>query len=149
MPVTWLQADVIGVAPTEDLLSELAVCGTYGFGMLLASTSYLGFTAVPLILAVKGFLSGSSITVCLRRGAQELLSAMLQILLPGLFLLPALFLLGEFSIQRSERLLALRWSDQPLPPEDNSVQILAAAAILLLLTAASKTYVIPAILKWL
>ncbi len=117
--------------------------------MLIASTSYLGFAMVPLILAVKGFLSGCSITVCLRGGAADLLPAVLQILLPGLFLLPALFLLGEFSMGRSARLFALRWSDQPLPPEDNEARHLALAAILLLMTAAVRTYGIPAMWNWL
>lgn len=149
MPITWLQSGLVGVAPGEDLFAELANCGTYGFWMLLLSTSYLGFALVPLILAVKGFLSGCSITVCLRGGTGEFLPALMQILLPGLFLLPALFLLGAFSIRRSARLLAFRWSDQPLPPEDSEVRNLATAAILLLLTAAAKTYVIPAILNWL
>lgn len=149
MPVTWLQADLPGVAQTGDLLTELAVCGTYGFWMLLMSTSYLGFAAVPLILAVKGFLSSSSITVCLRAVPADLFRSLLQILLPGMFLLPALFLLGAFSMRRSVRLLSLRWGDQPLPPENSDLRTLAAAAILLLLTAAVKIYVIPAMLDWL
>lgn len=149
LPVTWLQADLMGVAPSEDLLAELAICGTYGFGMLLASTSYLGFALVPLILAVKGFLSGCSITVCLRSAAEDWLPVLLQILLPGLFLLPALFLLGEFSMGRSARLFALRWSDQPVPSDENEVRRLAAAAILLLMSAGVRTYGIPAIWNWL
>ena len=145
MPVTWAQAGLVGVTSATDLATELADCGTYGFGMLLLSTSYLGFALVPMVLAVKGFLSGSVITVCLRGGTANWLTALLQIGLPGLLLLPALFLLGEVSMRRSVRLLALRRNAQPLPPEGNEVRTLAAAAILLLLTAAVKTYVIPAI----
>ncbi len=117
--------------------------------MLLLSTSYLGFALVPLVLAVKGFLAGSSITACLRGGTMDWIPVLLQIGLPGLLLLPALFLLGEYSMRRSARLLAMRWSDQPLPPEESHVQPLAAAAVLLLLAASVKTYVIPAILNWL
>lgn len=150
LPVTWLQAGVIGVAPTMDLLTELARYGTYGFGMLLLSTSYLGLMLVPMVLAVKGFLAGSSITVCLRGGEMiDWLSALLQVGLPGLVLLPALFLLGERSMRSSARLMALRFRDQPMPPQERDLHSLAAAGILLLLSAAIKVYVIPILLNWI
>ncbi len=150
LPVTWMDAGLYGVATENDLLSALTRCGTYGFGMLLLSTSYLGFVLVPLILSFKGFLTGSAITVCLRGDAADAWATILiQIGLPGLLLLPALLLLGALSMRRSARLMALRWSEQPLPPQESDSRPLALAAILLLLTAAVKTYVIPAIWNWL
>ena len=150
LPVTWLDAGLYGVTTDSDLLAALTRCGTYGFVLLLLSTSYLGFVLVPLILACKGFLTGSAITVCLRGDSADAWATILiQIGLPGLLLLPALLLLGALSMRRSVRLMSMRWSEQPLPPGESDSRPLAAAAILLLLTAAMKTYVIPAIWNWL
>lgn len=133
----------------SDLLSTLCGYGAYGFGMLLLSTSYLGFLLIPGVLSAKGFLSGSVFTVCLRGGAAHgLIQAITELLLPGVFLLPALLILGQLCMGWSVRLFRCR-SGEALPPGPGSSRALGMALILLLLASAMKTYAVPYLLELL
>ena len=49
-----------------ELISILCGYGAYGFGCLILSTTYVGFLLMPLVLAVKGFLSGCVFAAYLR-----------------------------------------------------------------------------------
>ena len=131
------------VDKTTDFLSVLCGYGTYGLGMLLMATSYLGFFLIPGVLAVKGFLSGSVFTACLQSGtAHGLYQACIELMLPGVFLLPALLILGQLCMRWSVRLFRCR-AGQTLPPDASGSRALGAVMILLLLASAAKIYIVP------
>lgn len=131
---------------SADLLTALCSNGSYGFLLLLLATSYLGFFFVPGILSVKGFFSGSVFTAMLRSAEESAYyRAAAELLLPGVFLLPALLLLGQISMRASVRLFRCR-AGEALPPGRPVSRPLAAVLILMLLASAMKTYAVPYLL---
>lgn len=131
-----------------DLLSSFCGYSIYGFGMILLATSYLGFLMIPLMLAAKGFLSGCVFTAGIREAsAGGLYCAIAELMIPGVFLLPALLILGRLCMGWSVRLLQYRSGDTVPPPETSGTAPLGVALILLLLASAAKTYVVPFILN--
>ena len=98
-----------GGALYGGLLPELCISCAYGFAFLLLSTSYLGFLLIPVVFGVKGFLSACTAAAFLRSGcAHAFALSCVAVGLPGLFLVPALFLLGVLCAQMSVRLLEQR-----------------------------------------
>lgn len=131
------------VDKTPDLFSALCGYGTYGAGMLLLSSSFLGFFLIPGVLAVRGFLSGIVFTACLRsKVPHALYRACAELLAPGLFLLPALLILGQICMRWSVRLYRCR-RGETLAPDAVSPRELGAVFILLLLASVVKSYVVP------
>ena len=129
-----------------DLLSALCSYGTYGFVMLLLSSSYLGFLLMPSVLFGKGFLTGSYFTVCLRGTAEDRVFLAAAELLPDLFLFPALLVLGQLCMCWSVRLFRCR-AGETLPPAAPSAGPLALVLIMLLFAAAVKAYAVPYLLS--
>ena len=131
---------------SEDLLTAFCNNGSYGFMLLLLATSYLGFIFVPGILSVKGFFSGAVFTAMLRSADDAAFyRAAAELLLPGVFLLPALLLLGQICMRASVRLFRCR-SGEALPPAPPISRSLAAVLILFLMASAMKTYAVPYLL---
>ena len=130
-----------------DLLTAFCGYGAYGFGMLMLATSYLGFLLIPGVLSVKGFLSGCVFTAGMRgdfgagfyRAAAELLT-------PGVFLLPALLVLGKLCMVWSSRLLRCRLGET-VPPGQSCSAPLGLVLVCLLLASAAKCYVVPFMLN--
>ena len=131
----------------EDLLTALCSNGSYGFMLLLLATSYLGFFFVPGILSVKGFFSGCVFTAMLRSTEEYAYDrAAAELLLPGVFVLPALILLGQISMRASVRLFRCR-AGETLPPGPPISGPLAVGLVLMLLASAMKTFAVPFLLR--
>ena len=133
-----------------ELISILCGYGAYGFGCLILSTTYVGFLLMPLVLAVKGFLSGCVFAAYLRAAAPHAFArAAIEICLPGVFLLPALLLLGALCMQLSYRLLCHYRGTTPSGPPENHSRTLSVVLILMLLAAALESYAVPYLTQWM
>lgn len=133
---------------SSGFLSVFGNFGFYGLLFLVLSTTYLGFLLIPWILGVKGFLTGTFLLSFLRSGQQNAyLMAGISICLPGVFVLPALLLLGDLCMRLSFRLLCRLRGAPEDHSSDTNQRALAAIAILFLLAAAIESYAVPALLK--
>lgn len=124
-------------------------CGyaAYGLCMLFLATSYYGFFLIPGFFSVKGFLSASVFTACFRgKNMDGLGMAILELFLPGVFLLPALLILGQCCIDGSVRLFRCR-SGEYIPPNSSSTRAIGVAFVFLMMASAIKVYVVPFILN--
>ena len=95
--------------PAPGLFTVFCGCASYGLGMLFLATSYLGFLFVPVVFSLKGFLSASVFTVCICSDLPHGLEhACAELILPGVFLLPAMLILGQRCMHWSVRLFRCR-----------------------------------------
>ena len=147
--VEWMHSyvpDLVAQRPA-GLFTIFCGCTAYGLGMLFLATSYLGFFLIPGIFSVKGFLSASVFTACFRgdlpNGFQL---ACLELFLPGVFLLPAMLILGQCCMRWSVRLLRCRTGEY-ITPDPSSSRVIGAALILFLMASAVKTYLVPYVLN--
>jgi len=126
------------------LLPELCVSCAYGFAFLLLSTSYLGFLLIPAVFGIKGFLSACTAAAFLNSGCDHAFClSCVAVGLPGIFLVPALFLLGTLCAQMSVRLLEQR-RGLPVPvSSERYSRELALVFCLLLAAAAAACYAVP------
>ena len=107
--LSFLSSSGAGGTLYGGLLPELCVSCAYGFAFLLLSTSYLGFLLIPAVFGVKGFLSACTAAAFLNSGCDHAFwLSCVAVGLPGIFLVPALFLLGMLCAQMSVRLLEQR-----------------------------------------
>ena len=144
--MTMIYADSVDTSAT-DLLSVFCGYCSFVFGMILLSTSYLGFLLIPGVFSVKGFLSGCVFTAAVREmSASAIYRAVAELLIPGAFLLPALLVVGQLCLRWSVRLLRCR-SGETLSPGPAATAPLGLSFTLLLLASATKTYVVPFILN--
>jgi len=126
------------------LLPELCVSCAYGFAFLLLSTSYLGFLLIPVVFGIKGFLSACTAAAFLRSGcAHAFALSCVAVGLPGVFLVPALFLLGVLCAQMSVRLLEQRRGLPSPAAMERCSRELALVFCLLLAAAATASYAVP------
>ena len=125
-------------------LPELCVSCAYGFAFLLLSTSYLGFLLIPAVFGIKGFLSACTAAAFLNSGCDHAFwLSCVAVGLPGIFLVPALFLLGTLCAQMSVRLLEQR-RGLPVPvSSERYSRELALVFCLLLAAAAAACYAVP------
>ena len=137
--------------PSADGVGFLSVFGSYGiYGLLflLLTTTYLGFLLVPFVVALKGFVSGTIFLAFLQSEVPHaFLLAGISVCLPGIFVLPALFLLGRLYMQLSFRLLCRMRGDTSYGVEERQERVLAAVFVLLLAAALTESYAVPALLK--
>ena len=107
--LSFLSSSGAGGTLYGGLLPELCVSCAYGFAFLLLSTSYLGFLLIPAVFGIKGFLSACTAAAFLNSGCDHAFwLSCVAVGLPGIFLVPALFLLGTLCAQMSVRLLEQR-----------------------------------------
>ena len=107
--LSFLSSSGAGGTLYGGLLPELCVSCAYGFAFLLLSTSYLGFLLIPAVFGIKGFLSACTAAAFLNSGCDHAFClSCVAVGLPGIFLVPALFLLGTLCAQMSVRLLEQR-----------------------------------------
>ena len=141
--LSFLQSGT-GGALYGGLLPELCISCAYGFAFLLLSTSYLGFLLIPVVFGVKGFLSACTAAAFLRSGcAHAFALSCVAVGLPGVFLVPALFLLGVLCAQMSVRLMEQR-RGLPFPAAtERCSRELALVFCLLLAAAATASYAVP------
>lgn len=129
--------------------SFLSVFGSYGFYgvlFLLLSTTYIGFLFVPAVLALKGFFTGAMYLAFVQSGAPNaFLLAGISLCLPGIFVLPALLLLGNMCMALSFQLLCRMRGAQIGAVGNRYDRGLAAAFVLLLAAALLETYVLPSV----
>lgn len=126
------------------LLPELCVSCAYGFAFLLLSTSYLGFLLIPAVFGLKGFLSACTAAAFLNSGCDHAFwLSCIAVGLPGIFLVPALFLLGMLCAQMSARLLEQRRGLPAPVPSERCSRELALVFCLLLAAAAAACYAVP------
>ena len=126
------------------LLPELCISCAYGFAFLLLSTSYLGFLLIPVVFGVKGFLSACTAAAFLRSGcAHAFALSCVAVGLPGVFLVPALFLLGVLCAQMSVRLMEQRRGLPSPAATERCSRELALVFCLLLAAAATASYAVP------
>ena len=111
---------------------------------MLLSTSYLGFLLIPAVFGVKGFLSACTAAAFLNSGCDHAFwLSCVAVGLPGIFLVPALFLLGMLCAQMSVRLLEQR-RGLPVPvTSERYSRELALVFCLLLAAAAAACYAVP------
>lgn len=141
--LSFLQSGT-GGALYGGLLPELCVSCAYGFAFLLLSTSYLGFLLIPVVFGVKGFLSACTAVAFLRSGcAHAFALSCIAVGLPGVFLVPALFLLGVLCAQMSVRLLEQRRGLPSPAATERCSRELALVFCLLLAAAATASYAVP------
>ena len=133
--LSFLSSSGAGGTLYGGLLPELCVSCAYGFAFLLLSTSYLGFLLIPAACTAAAFLnSGCDHAFCL---------SCVAVGLPGIFLVPALFLLGTLCAQMSVRLLEQR-RGLPVPvSSERYSRELALVFCLLLAAAAAACYAVP------
>ena len=146
--VEWMRSYASGlVAQRPDgLFTIFCGCAAYGLGMLFLATSYLGFFLIPGVFSVKGFLSSSVFTACFRGNLPNGFQlACLELFLPGVFLLPAMLILGQCCMRWSVRLLRCRLGEF-IPPDPSSSRAIGAALVLFLMASAVKAYLVPYIL---
>ena len=141
--LSFLQSGT-GGALYGGLLPELCISCAYGFAFLLLSTSYLGFLLIPVVFGVKGFLSACTAAAFLNSGCDHAFwLSCVAVGLPGIFLVPALFLLGTLCAQMSVRLLEQR-RGLPVPvSSERYSRELALVFCLLLAAAAAACYAVP------
>ena len=146
--VNWmlnLSPDLV-VDQDSGLFTVFCSCSVYFLGMLFLATSYFGFLLIPGVFSVKGFLSASVFTACIRGGAAHGLEQACAVLfLPGFFLIPAMLILGQTCMHWSVRLLRCR-AGELIPPDPSASHSLGLALILLLMASAVKCYAVPYIL---
>lgn len=141
--LSFLQSGT-GGALYGGLLPELCVSCAYGFAFLLLSTSYLGFLLIPVVFGVKGFLSACTAAAFLRSGcAHAFALSCVAVGLPGVFLVPALFLLGVLCAQMSVRLMEQRRGLPSPAATERCSRELALVFCLLLAAAATASYAVP------
>lgn len=141
--LSFLQSGT-GGALYGGLLPELCISCAYGFAFLLLSTSYLGFLLIPVVFGVKGFLSACTAAAFLRSGcAHAFALSCVAVGLPGLFLVPALFLLGVLCAQMSVRLMEQRRGLPSPAATERCSRELALVFCLLLAAAATASYAVP------
>lgn len=141
--LSFLQSGT-GGALYGGLLPELCISCAYGFAFLLLSTSYLGFLLIPVVFGVKGFLSACTAAAFLRSGcAHAFALSCVAVGLPGLFLVPALFLLGVLCAQMSVRLMEQRCGLPSPAATERCSRELALVFCLLLAAAATASYAVP------
>lgn len=141
--LSFLQSGT-GGALYGGLLPELCISCAYGFAFLLLSTSYLGFLLIPVVFGVKGFLSACTAAAFLRSGcAHAFALSCVAVGLPGVFLVPALFLLGVLCAQMSVRLLEQRRGLPSPAATERCSRELALVFCLLLAAAATASYAVP------
>ena len=141
--LSFLQSGT-GGALYGALLPELCISCAYGFAFLLLSTSYLGFLLIPVVFGVKGFLSACTAAAFLRSGcAHAFALSCVAVGLPGVFLVPALFLLGVLCAQMSVRLLEQRRGLPSPAATERCSRELALVFCLLLAAAATASYAVP------
>ena len=125
--LSFLSSSGAGGTLYGGLLPELCVSCAYGFAFLLLSTSYLGFLLIPAVFGVKGFLSACTAAAFLNSGCDHAFwLSCVAVGLPGVFLVPALFLLGTLCAQMSVRLL-----EQPAGSRDIGAIFSGAGACVL------------------
>lgn len=141
--LSFLQSGT-GGALYGGLLPELCISCAYGFAFLLLSTSYLGFLLIPVVFGVKGFLSACTAAAFLRSGcAHAFALSCVAVGLPGVFLVPALFLLGVLCAQMSVRLMEQRRGLPSHAATERCSRELALVFCLLLAAAATASYAVP------
>ena len=149
--VKWignLPSNMVDEQPS-GLFTVFCSCSAYGLGMLFLATSYLGFLFIPGVLSLKGFLSASVFTACIHSDCPHGLErACVGLLLPGIFLLPALLMLGQRCMHCSVRQLRFR-AGEMVPPDSAAPGALGAVLMLLLMASAVKAYVVPYVLNLL
>ena len=136
--------------PSNPVLSFLSNSGAGGtlYGGLLpelcVSCAYLGFLLIPAVFGVKGFLSACTAAAFLNSGCDHAFwLSCVAVGLPGIFLVPALFLLGTLCAQMSVRLLEQR-RGLPVPvTSERYSRELALVFCLLLAAAAAACYAVP------
>lgn len=142
-----LQENGASAAPAS-FLSSLCVYSAYGFVFLLLSTTYIGFFLIPVAFGIKGFMSACTVAAFLTSGTEHaFLLSWIAVGLPGLFLLPALLILGVLCAQLSYRLFRQKQGCPPGGPSENHARELAAVFILLPLAAAAECYAVPYLAK--
>ena len=147
--VNWIRDFSLNLVdkPASGLFTVFCGCASYGLGMLFLATSYLGFLLVPVVFSFKGFLSASVFTACVRSDlAHGLDYACVGLLLPGVFLLPAMLILGQRCMYWSVRLLRCR-SGEWIAPDSSAPRALGTALVFLLAASAAKAYAVPYILS--
>ena len=141
--LSFLQSGT-GGALYGGLLPELCISCAYGFAFLLLSTSYLGFLLIPVVFGVKGFLSACTAAAFLRSGCTHAFAlSCVAVGLPGVFLVPALFLLGVLCAQMSVRLMEQRRGLPSPAATERCSRELALVFCLLLAAAATASYAVP------
>ena len=141
--LSFLQSGTDG-ALYGGLLPELCISCAYGFAFLLLSTSYLGFLLIPVLFGVKGFLSACTAAAFLRSGSAHAFAlSCVAVGLPGVFLVPALFLLGVLCAQMSVRLMEQRRGLPSPAATERCSRELALVFCLLLAAAATASYAVP------
>ena len=140
--LSFLSSSGAGGTLYGGLLTELCVSCAYGFAFLLLSTSYLGFLLIPAVFGIKGFLSACTAAAFLNSGCDHAFwLSCVAVGLPGIFLVPALFLLGTLCAQMSVRLLEQRRGlPVPVSSERYSREL---ALVFCLLLAAAACYAVP------
>ena len=142
--LSFLQSGGAGDTLYGGLLPELCISCAYGFAFLLLSTSYLGFLLIPVVFGVKGFLSACTAAAFLRSGcAHAFALSCVSVGLPGVFLVPALFLLGVLCAQMSVRLMEQRRGLPSPAATERCSRELALVFCLLLAAAATASYAVP------
>lgn len=143
-----LQEDVGSGIASGNFLSALCVYSAYGFVFLLLSTTYIGFFLIPVAFGIKGFMSACTVAAFLESGAEHaFLLAGIAVGLPGLFLIPALLILGVLCALLSYRLFRQKQGCPPPGPPENHSRELAAVFLLLSLAAAAECYAVPYLAK--
>ena len=142
--LSFLSSSGAGGTLYGGLLPELCVSCAYGFAFLLLSTSYLGFLLIPAVFGIKGFLSACTAAAFLNSGCDHAFwLSCVAVGLPGIFLVPALFLLGTLCARMSVRLLEQR-RGLPVPvSSERYSRELALVFCLLLAAAAAACYAVP------
>ena len=142
--LSFLSSSGAGGTLYGGLLPELCVSCAYGFAFLLLSTSYLGFLLIPAVFGIKGFLSACTAAAFLRSGcAHAFVLSCVAVGLPGVFLVPALFLLGVLCAQMSVRLMEQRRGLPSPAATERCSRELALVFCLLLAAAATASYAVP------
>ncbi|MGM9669991.1 MAG: stage II sporulation protein M [Oscillospiraceae bacterium] len=143
-----LQEDGGSGIASGNFLSALCVYSAYGFVFLLLSTTYIGFFLIPVAFGIKGFMSACTAAAFLESGTEHaFLLAGIAVGLPGLFLIPALLILGVLCALLSYRLFRQKQGCPPAGPPENHSRELAAVFVLLSLAAAAECYAVPYLAK--
>ena len=143
-----LQEDGGSGIASGNFLSALCVYSAYGFVFLLLSTTYIGFFLIPVAFGIKGFMSACTVAAFLESGAEHaFLLAGIAVGLPGLFLIPALLILGVLCALLSYRLFRQKQGCPTAGPPENHSRELAAVFVLLSLAAAAECYAVPYLAK--
>ena len=143
-----LSSDLVA-KQASGLFTVFCGCAAYGLGMLFLATSYFGFLCIPAVFSLKGFLSASVFTVCVRNDVSNgLEQACIWLFLPGLFLFPAMLILGQRCMYWSVRLLRCR-SGEIIAPDPAAPSALGVALVLFFMAAAVKAYIVPYVLNLL